>query len=281
VKTYLNLGCGTRCHPDWTNFDLVACSPFVTAHDLSEGIPVPDNSCDLVYHAAVLEHIRRHDIAGFMKECYRALKPGGVIRVGVPDLERLCRLYLKKLELAAEQDEQAADDYDWIMIEMYDQVTRENSGGEMVAYLARDPLRNEQFIYDRIGEEGRELIRSLRASRGRASQFTSSMRRMYRSGRTLLGALRRNLFIALAGRRAVRAIQIGRFRLSGEAHQWMYDRYSLGRLLLATGFRDTSVRSAWESMIPEWTKFELDTRPDGFPIKPDLLFMEAVKPSPG
>jgi predicted SAM-dependent methyltransferase len=276
----VNLGCGARFHPDWTNIDLVAQAPFVIAHDLRNGIPLPDESCDVVYHAAVLEHIRVPDVGPFMRECCRVLKPAGVIRIGVPDLERLCRLYLQKLELAAADDEASAADYDWIMIEMYDQVTREHGGGAMLDYLARDFLPNEQFIYDRIGEEGRELVRSLRADRGRSSQPVSVMRKLVRRGRSMLGALRRSLLIAIGGPDAVRAIQIGRFRLSGEAHQWMYDRYSLRRLLLASGFRDTCVRPAWESIIPEWSKFELDARSDRTPIKPDLFFMEAVKPSP-
>ena len=38
-------------------------------------IPLPDSSCDVVYHAAA-----------FLVECYRVLKSGGIVRVGVPDL---------------------------------------------------------------------------------------------------------------------------------------------------------------------------------------------------
>ena len=54
----VNLGCGSRYHADWINIDIAAHGPGVIAHDLSKGIPLEENSCDAVYHSAVLEHIR-------------------------------------------------------------------------------------------------------------------------------------------------------------------------------------------------------------------------------
>ena len=58
----------------------------------------------------------------------------------------------------------------------------------------------------------------------------------------------------------------------------MYDRYSLARLLRITGFRDPQWKDASTSLIPNWTSFHLDTLPDGQVVKPDLFFMEAIKP---
>jgi hypothetical protein len=72
-------------------------------------------------------------------------------------------------------------------------------------------------------------------------------------------------------------LRIGRFRHGGEIHQWMYDSYSLGRLLLACGFKSVAVRSATESYIPDWSSHNLDTEPDGSVYKPDSLFVEALK----
>ena len=37
-------------------------------------------------------------------------------------------------------------------------------------------------------------------------------------------------------------------------------------------------REASESLIPGWTKFNLDTEADGTVYKPDSMYMEAVKP---
>jgi hypothetical protein len=75
-----------------------------------------------------------------------------------------------------------------------------------------------------------------------------------------------------------RALQIGRFRLAGEVHHWVYDRYSLARLLVQTGFQNPQFQDANTSQIPNWTSFHLDTLSDGQAIKPDLFFMEAIKP---
>ena len=155
---YLNLGCGHRYHPDWINIDIIPKGLGVIKHDLSCGIPLPDASCNVIYHSAVLEHMRRPDAVAFLKECHRVLKPDGILRVGVPDLEKICRLYLSKLAEALNGDETAAHDYDWIMLELLDQIVREKSGGNMLDYLRQNPLPNETFVYERIGEEGRELV---------------------------------------------------------------------------------------------------------------------------
>jgi predicted SAM-dependent methyltransferase len=276
VKTYLNLGCGERVHPDWINIDIAASQSCVMAHDLVRGIPFETESADVVYHAALFEHVRRENAADFLREIYRALKPGGIIRIGVPDLEKICRTYLEKLEAALAEDKQAANDYDWIMLEMLDQIVRERSGGEMVEYFRCQPLPNEHFVLERIGNEGRKLIETIRRQGAPQPAKSFSVRRW---AGTVAGMLRDRLLILLAGRDAVRALAIGRFRLTGEAHHWMYDRFSLARELMAAGFHEPRVYSASQSSIPDWERFHLDTQPDGTVNKPDLLFMEAIKPN--
>lgn len=111
-KIYLNLGCGSRYHPEWLNIDLHAVARGVISHDLSRGVPLRDDSCDVVYHSHLLEHLRRSDALFLLRECYRVLKPGGILRVAVPDLEQICLLYLEKLRLASGGDPSAAHDYD-------------------------------------------------------------------------------------------------------------------------------------------------------------------------
>lgn len=282
MKTYINLGCGNRYHLAWTNFDIKPQGPGVIQHDLSRGIPLPDASCDLVYHAALLEHIRRTDVLPFLVECNRVLKPGGIIRVGVPNLERLCQLYLEKLQAALAKDKSADDDYDWIMLELYDQTIREESGGEMLAYLRQDPIPNESFIITRIGEEGRHLIQVLRRQnvpvQSNPSTATNiSMGFMRRKLYPSLKMVKRHLLKLILGAEGLRAFNIGRFRLAGEVHHWMYDRYSLARLLQEAGFSSPIVQDATRSQIPDWNDFHLDALADGSIIKPDLLFMEATK----
>ena len=71
--------------------------------------------------------------------------------------------------------------------------------------------------------------------------------------------------------------KIGKFRLSGEIHQWMYDKYSLGKLLKETGFKNIKVCNSFESSIPDFNKYHLDIEEDNSIRKPDSLFMEAIK----
>lgn len=285
VKSYLNLGCGSRYHPDWINIDIAPEGAGIIQHDLSRGIPLPDASCDVVYHTAVLEHIRRADALAFLRECNRVLKPGGIIRVGVPDLEKICQIYLLKLQAALNDDEAAAHDYDWIMLELFDQTVREKSGGGMSDYLQQNPLPNEAFVYERIGEEGRLLLKTLQGKDDRVTRSAHAsaaksgiFRVLWRQLRVFPDAVKRRLLWRLLGADGMRALKIGRFRLAGEVHQWMYDRYSLSRLLFAAEFCDPIKQSATSSRIPNWTSFHLDTLPDGSMIKPDLFFMEAIKP---
>ncbi|WP_243358657.1 class I SAM-dependent methyltransferase [Fundidesulfovibrio terrae] len=244
----LNLGCGARHHPDWVNVDFSSHSPGVLAHDLKEPLPFPDGTFDAVYHSHVLEHLPRAAVPGFLAECRRVLRPDGVIRVAVPDLERIARTYLELLEGAVAGNQAAMARYEWIVLELFDQMVRNAPGGEMLAYWEKNPMPAEEFVFERVGSEARNCVAALRSAepRPRSAPVTDPLR-------------------------------VGQFRLSGEVHQWMYDRYSLGVLLGQTGFREIAVRDAHESAIPGFTGYLLDVEPDGAVRKPDSLFMEALK----
>lgn len=250
---FLNLGCGNHYHFDWTNVDFKSTHPSVIECDLNTGIPFPDNTFDAVYHSHLLEHFHKHFALEFLKDCHRVLKPGGVLRVVVPDLEQIARWYLVLLEKAQQGDLAAQRRYEWIMLEMFDQMVRNHSGGEMLKYWRQNPMPAEDFVIERMGGEVLGMIQNLRR------QATASVAPISQNQRN--------------------AEQIGQFRLSGEIHHWMYDRYSLGKLLGDAGFCKISVRRADESGIAGFNKFHLDMLPDGSVRKPDSLFMEANKGS--
>ncbi|MGY6529569.1 MAG: TylF/MycF/NovP-related O-methyltransferase [Cyanobacterium sp.] len=245
TKKFLNLGCGNHFNPNWTNVDFTSTGEGVIAHNLRQGIPFPDRTFEVVYHSHILEHFPKNEAQSFLQECYRVLESQGIIRVVIPDLEQIARLYLQSLENALQGSEEATNNYDWIMLEMYDQVVRNESGGEMKKYLAQNPLPNEQFIIERLGVEGEQMINQLRGK-----NFSNS---------------------------ALNPTQIGYFRESGEIHQWMYDRFSLSRLLAKVGFIDIKICQANESRIPNFNSYYLDVLPDGRVRKSDSLFMEGIK----
>jgi predicted SAM-dependent methyltransferase len=279
----VNLGCGSRYHPDWINFDIHSTVPEVRECNLLEGVPLPDNSCDAVYNAALLEHLPRREAERFLRECRRILRPGGILRIGVPDLEQIVRIYLGKLEGAVRGDATAQADYRWILLELLDQLTRTRSGGEMLAAVV-SPEFNEQFVAQRIGDEYRTLRAAASGSKSRWARLrTMPFREIRHRLLSALGAgpraLRRGLATLILSRRDAQALRTGLFRASGEIHHWMYDRYSLISLLERSGFQNGIVQAFSVSQIdPDWLRYRLDADEEGRPLKPDLFFVECIKP---
>lgn len=251
----LNLGCGAHFHPDWVNVDIAAHDPKVMQHDLQLRLPFEDASFAAVYHSHVLEHLPRWRAEFFLKECYRVLATDGILRLVVPDLETITRLYLKYLDGALAGDEESARRHDWMTLELLDQMTREESGGEMKKYWRQKPMPAGEFVFERMGQEVRKFLDACRSSSqppGESEQLRDSSH--------------------------LDETQAVRFRQSGEIHKWMYDRWSLRVLLEKCGFSNIVVCSAADSRIPNFGRYHLDVTDDGSIRKPDSLFMEAIKP---
>lgn len=275
----LNVGCGTTFHPQWTNVDFEAASDAVMSCDIRRGLPFADGAFQACYSSHVLEHLTPAEGAGLLREIRRVLAPEGVVRIVVPDLELIVHDYLRTLQRALDGEAGADDDYDWMMIQLLDQSVRRAAGG-MMAEFWRDAARpNVDFVVARAGLEAGRVIAESRA--GAARKRRGLLERVRSRTAAQLGReLRRRTAIALAGAvagpSAASALTEGLFRNSGEIHQWMYDRYSLGRALASAGFSAAQVASATESRIPRFASFELDVVA-GQVRKPDSLFMEAVK----
>lgn len=276
----LNLGCGSHFHTDWVNIDFISHSPHVQQCDLRKGIPYDDKTFDFVYHSHVLEHFSRDEAPFFISECNRVLKPGGILRIAIPDLEQIAKEYLQALERAVSNEPNADADYEWMLLEMYDQTVRNESGGNMAKYLYQPVLVNEAFIYKRIGEEGRNLREAYfnnKNSKPIASKLTNFQ--------FFKKTIRSILFFPTLTIKKYRVrknpneiyCKIGKFRLGGEIHQWMYDRYSIAKLLNQNGFLHIEQKQATESLFSEWGKYNLDITQDKQIRKPDSLFMEAKK----
>ena len=258
----LNLGCGSRFHRDWINIDFCSSSPYVKTHNLLAGIPYQDNFFDVVYHNNVLEHFLKDAGEKLIGECFRVLKFGGILRVVVPDLENIVRCYLDQLEKALAGDREAESNYDWIMLEMYDQAVRNYSGGFMAEYLRKSELENESFINQRCGTVVRDIRQSYLA--GKPDKSVSLINKC------------KNLMKRAVKRMLGETYALIRFRQCGEVHQWMYDRFSLQRLLLNNGFSQVEIKSPYDSTIPDWHLYELDVKNDSVHA-PMSLYMEAIK----
>ncbi len=280
----LNLGCGATFHPDWINIDFIATNENVVSHDLRKGIPFDNEQIDVLYNSHILEHFQKNIAVFFLNECYRVLKPNGIIRIAVPDLERIAREYLRNLDRAIEKVPNAEFDYDWILLEMYDQTVRNESGGEMAKFFSRTEIPNNDYIISRIGDEAKLLHNSYLDDNLKTSKVILVSRKfnIKRKLTSFSSKIKRGLLFLLFRSEydnltiAQEELKIGRFRLAGEVHLWMYDRYSVTRLLKNCGFRDIKLQDAFTSNIPNWNEFNLDSK-NGIPRKPDSLYIEAKK----
>ena len=272
----LNLGCGGRYSTDaiWTNLDMGAADRHVIAHDMRRRLPFDNNIFDGVYHSHVLEHFTQTDGRRFLGECHRVLKPGGVLRVAVPDLAQICRLYLEAKEKSETGPDEWKGRYDWMLLELYDQTVRTTTGGEMASHLRRPDLKDTDFILGRIGNVGRQIMES--AAGDAAAQARATSWRQWAS--RFRHGIGKRFKLALLNEHERQALELGLFRLSGEVHQWMYDDYSLRRLLESASFADVRRCSATESRIRNWNSYGLDVGSDGVEHAPSSLYMEGCKP---
>jgi len=255
----VNLGCGRRRHPDWTNCDLIPDASDVLAVDVRQKLPFDSETCDAVYASHVLEHLAATDARRLVAEIFRVLRPGGVVRIVVPDLEGIARAYLTSLDRAAtSRSDQSRDEHRWMTIELLDQLVRDTSGGLMRRFWSCDPVPCREFVVDRLGEEASAGMAAVTAARESA-------------GRNPLDP--DTIFDAEPATPRAAA----RFAGSGERHRWMYDRISLASLLEETGFREVFQTEAATSRIAGFVDAGLDTDTTGCPRKPDSLYVEGVR----
>ena len=169
MTTVANLGCGNKTHPscvniDWSIYARIKRNPAgrriapvifngarlaqfnnldenVIVHDLRKGIPLGDQTADMVYHSHVLEHVDRDAVPGFLAEIRRVLKPGGLHRIVVPDLEKYARDYLASLEEGL-SDAQAASVHDASVSQMLLQMVRREAHGTSMQSSLRRRVEN-------------------------------------------------------------------------------------------------------------------------------------------
>lgn len=272
----LNIGCGATHHPDWVNLDISSFDPSVLPVDINKGLPFPSTSASVCYSSHLLEHLDKEGARNFLAECMRVLNKGGVIRLAVPDLESIVREYLRLLDAVSVGDKTKEPDYDWILLEMYDQTVRNHSGGEMASFLKSTNDIDRSYVRSRIGVEADNFWgkRILPKQTWSCSSIVKNLGRFF----TILHMKFVGwLVFLLAGKVARKGFHAGVFRSGGEVHQWMYDRYSLKRLLEQSGFIDVKICTAIESRIPEFEKYSLDAV-NGVPRKPDSMYIEASRP---
>jgi SAM-dependent methyltransferase len=115
---FVQFGCGLAAPDSWTNFDasptlrlqrLPIVGRILTSRrvhfpanvrygDIVRGLPVAPASCHAVYSSHVLEHLALEDCQVALRNARTILRPGGLFRFVVPDLEDSIRRYLASSE---------------------------------------------------------------------------------------------------------------------------------------------------------------------------------------
>jgi hypothetical protein len=125
VRLRVNIGCGATPTVGWRNFDnslslrfasyrilTRVLSPILSSQqlayidycrksqiefaDASKRIPLSDGSAEVVYSSHMLEHLDRREAHAFLTEARRVLCDGGIIRIAIPDMGKLCVTYIER-----------------------------------------------------------------------------------------------------------------------------------------------------------------------------------------
>lgn len=102
-KNFYNIGAGNFKHKYWTNIDYETDhyknmqSKNMIHHNLMElsNIPLKSNSAEMFYSSHTIEHISDDAVKKMLEECYRILKPGGIIRLTTPNFQLYYDAYNK------------------------------------------------------------------------------------------------------------------------------------------------------------------------------------------
>ena len=93
----LNVGCGTDYKKGWVNVDNNSDNNIDKLDinwDLRNSLPIDDNSVDFIFNEHFVEHLSPDEARVALADLMRVLKPGGVMRVAMPDLESVVNDYL-------------------------------------------------------------------------------------------------------------------------------------------------------------------------------------------
>lgn len=116
-------------------------------HRFDYGVPFEDESVDFVFSSHMLEHLFLDDARRLVSDIFRVLKPGGLVRIGVPDLA--------------------------VALDLYRRGDKEQALGFFFTPSRSGLFDRHHYLYDF------DLLRDLLASVG----FVEIERRQYRTGR--------------------------------------------------------------------------------------------------
>ena len=270
---YLNIACGNIYIKDknWTNIDFTTNSPDVIKADLLKGLPFDNQTFDVVYSSHFIEHIPKNAVNFFLTECYRVLKPKGVIRLITPDLEFLSKEYINHYE---NNDHEKRN---FICELMLDQCVRLNSGGNLAILINQiktsDNIELKAYVSNVLGEDIFEEVYI-----SKKNSLIKVIERVKKDPKIIL-----NIFSLLWIRIIVHLLPKS-FRNTnislasiGEKHMWIYDCSSLSIFLKSVSFSETTKTTFDRTIFKEYIFKDLDAKNTSPRKGIHQLFIEARK----
>jgi len=136
VVRRLHWGCGLITPFGWVNSDIQALPGVDVVADIRAGLPLATDSFDYIVSIHTLPEIPYCDLDRALFELHRLLRPGGALRLGLPDLNKAIQAYL-------------ANDIDYFMIS--DDVVR-SLAGKMIVQLTWFGRSRSMFTIDFAAE---------------------------------------------------------------------------------------------------------------------------------
>jgi ubiquinone/menaquinone biosynthesis C-methylase UbiE len=129
--------------------------------DVRRGLPFPENVFDVIYHSHFLTHLERDHASRVMKESHRILKPGGILRIVIPDLEQIVNLYNDAIKAIQNKDPSGYVLHKRAVAELFELMVRtepfgtgkQNVIAKYIEYLVRGDIHGRgelrRWQYDR------------------------------------------------------------------------------------------------------------------------------------
>jgi SAM-dependent methyltransferase len=95
----LHLGCGNKILDGFINIDVRPLEGVDIISDISKLDVIEDGTIELIYCSHVLEHFGRNSYKKVLQNWYKKLKPGGILRIAIPNFEVIVEHYNKNKDI--------------------------------------------------------------------------------------------------------------------------------------------------------------------------------------
>lgn len=139
-KVYIHLGCWDQKNDKFINVDTEAFPHVHHVRNVQDLSVFENETADLIYASHLLEHISHLKLHEVLKEWARVLKRGGILRLAVPDLDKIISFY-----------NSSGNDINQIVAALM--------GGQDYEYNYHKAVFNEKYLSDLLKNAGFTNIR--------------------------------------------------------------------------------------------------------------------------